>query len=172
MDSTRELSRRRPLVKGIMILTFLSLCLTICVTPAVSGDFTARKPTDVEMAGITSTIDKVFKGWGNLDLDLYMSAWSVNARQYLKNGVERDYYQILERRRQDFQRYSQVKYYWEILDCDVEANRAYVSCHYKMTFTKYDGGVIREDDEEFYVLEYTPDGFWFIIENYDYLLSR
>lgn len=168
----KKIYKNRKWSRGAVILTALALALAVFVTTAVSGDFTSRKPTDAELGAITNTIGKVFKGWGSLDLDLYMSAWSVTARQYLKNGVERDYNQILNNRRSAFKKYKEVHYSWEILDCDIDNIRAYVSVRYEMTFGRFDGSSFSEQDEEYYVLEFTPDGRWLIVENYDYLLKR
>jgi len=172
LNSMKKILKHRPWLRGTMALTILALNFAIAVTPAVSGDFTSRKPTQAELAGITETIGRVFRGWGNLDLDLYMSAWSVNARQYLKNGVKRNYNEILSHRRSAFKKYREVHFFWEIHDCDIDSNKAYVSCFYEMTFVKVDGSSFNEGDEEYYVLEYMPDGRWLIIENYDYLLKR
>lgn len=159
----------RPWSRKMVVLVVFVLGLAIAAAPAVSGDFNTRKPTEAEMQGIMATIGKVFRGWGNLDLNLYMSAWSVDAHQYLKDGVERNYDQILSSRRNAFKKYREVHSSWRILDVDINVNTAYVSCYYEMTFVRLDGSSFNEANEEYYVLKYTPDGFWFIVENYDYL---
>ena len=131
--------------------------------------FQERPPTAEESSAIISTLANVYDGWASLDLDLYIGAWSIDAYQFLKNGTERDYTDLLNRRKKDFKKYSRVDAYWNIIDMTIIGNNAVVACHYRMTFYKKSGGNFTEDEDELYILELNPYGLWLIIENYDYL---
>lgn len=118
---------------------------------------------------IKNTIGTVFEAWETLDVNKYMSVWSYDAYQYLKNGVVRDYEELKEDREEMFLKYSMVVVSWEILNIYRTEETATVYCQYRMTFYRADGGSFTEDDRERYVLELFPDGKWYIVSNYDYL---
>jgi|GEM_PF-2332136 len=174
---------------GIVVLgaalVFSGVAFADNVSPVRGGDslfidggcdvaitFGGRPTTAEERAGIEQTLRAVYDGWRNLDFDLYMSAWSINAKQFFKNGTIRDYNAIAEKRKKDFATYSRVDVYWEILSNEIKyENRAYVITMYTMTFYRKDGSSFTEAIEELYLLELQPNGRWLIIENYDYIES-
>jgi hypothetical protein len=111
----------------------------------------------------------VFEGWRRLDVNVYMSTWDGGAVQYLRNGISRDYGQILADRTSAFTKYSRVDATWTADSIEIYGGKAFVVVTYSMTFYRKDGKVIHEDEKEFYVLKQYPDSGWGIIENYDYL---
>jgi len=138
----------------------------------VAITFGGRPTTAEERAGIEQALRAVYDGWRTLDFDLYMSAWSINAKQFFKDGTIRDYNAIANKRKKDFATYSRVDVYWEMLSNEIKyENRAYVITMYTMTFFRKDGTSFTEAIEELYLLERQPDGRWLIIENYDYIES-
>ena len=169
MLSMKIRSMRKNFFKGTLTMIVLALLSVVFLVPANSQGLDSRAPTDFEKMNITSTIETVFQGWAQLNLNLYMSAWSFNARQYFKNGTERDYNQILNFRRNSFTKYSRVEYNWTMIGCDIVGNKAYVACSYTMKFFRKNGSSFTENEDEYYTLEIMPDGRWLITENYDYL---
>ncbi len=169
MLSMKMRSMRKICYKGTLTLIVLALLFVVSLVSAHSQGLDSRAPTDVERMDITARIERVFQGWAQLNLDLYMSAWSFNAHQYFKNGTERDYNQILNSRRIAFNKYRQVEYSWTMIGCDIVGNKAYVACSYTMRFTRKNGSSFTEDEDEYYTLELMPDERWLITENYDYL---
>jgi hypothetical protein len=138
----------------------------------VAITFGGRPTTAEERAGIEQTLRAVYDGWRTLDYDLYMSAWSIDAKQFFKDGTIRDYNAIAAKRKKDFATYSRVDVYWEMLSNEIKyENRAYVITMYTMTFFRKDGTSFTEAIEELYLLELQPNGRWLIIENYDYIES-
>ncbi len=108
MLSMKMRPMRKICFKGALALMVLAIPFVVSLAPANSQGVDTRPPTDFERMNITTTIETVFQGWAQLNLNLYMSAWSFNARQYFKNGTERDYNQILNSRRNAFNKYSRV----------------------------------------------------------------
>jgi hypothetical protein len=132
----------------------------------------AQQGTAEDQKGVLITVGIVFDGWRHLNVNEYMSAWDSNAVQYLKNGVVRNYAQILANRANTFPTYSRVDATWTADSVEIYGNTAYVVVRYSMTFYKKNGKVITENEKEFYVLEKKPDMMWFITENYDYLPKK
>lgn len=132
---------------------------------------TARAQADVisDRDVVLVTIETVFEGWRRLDVNVYMSPWDGEAVQYLRNGISRDYGQILVDRANAFTKYSRVDATWTADSIEIYGGKAFVVVTYSMTFYKKDGKVIHEDEKEFYVLKQYPDSGWGIVENYDYL---
>jgi len=136
----------------------------------VAITFGGRPTTAEEKAGIEQTLRAVYDGWRTLDFDLYMSAWSINAKQFFMDGTIRDYNAIAEKRKKDFATYRRVDVYWELLSNEIKyETRAYVITMYTMTFYRKDGTSFTEAIEELYLMELQPNGRWLIIENYDYI---
>jgi hypothetical protein len=169
MISTKMRSMREICFKGALTLMVLVLPFVVSLAPANSQGLDTRPPTDLERMNITTTIETVFQGWAQLNLNLYMSAWSYNAHQHFKNGTQRDYNQILNSRRDAFKKYSRVDYSWTMIGCDIVGNKAYVACSYTMKFFRKNGSSFTENEDEYYTLEIMPDGRWLITENYDYM---
>lgn len=122
---------------------------------------------------VLKPINAVFDAWSTRDSAKYMAQWAPAAIQRSKYYV-RERSEIVTRRNQDFQRYSNVSVIYftpKILFAD--GAKARVSNRYSMRFTRNDGRIIDEADiTESYILECSKDGdHWLIRENNDYALA-
>ncbi len=167
-EKTKHPSRRLGLIPKALIG---ALVLTAVIFGAWNAADAQSGPAE-DRKNVLITVGIVFDGWRHLNVNEYMSAWDSNAVQYLKNGIVRNYAQILENRANTFPTYSRVDATWTAESVEIYGNTAYVTVRYSMTFYKKNGKVITENEKEFYVLEKRPDMMWFITENYDYLPKK
>lgn len=129
--------------------------------PVVDLKSTARKP-----------IDNLFRAWVNLDFQLYISQWSMDAVQYAKGRIS-DFSSIKTKRKNDFRAYRRVTatYRIEGIEFTKDCRSAIAKVKYSMSFQKQSGQTIFENDiRERYHLSYDFRlQRWIIKENYDYL---
>ena len=115
-------------------------------------------------ANVREVVDRVYRGWKQLDYRLYMSGWAKSAT-WLKGRTVLDYDAFTERRRQDFARFRSVDVQWQCEQPTIKGRRANVQCTYSMFYTNTAGRETSEIDVvETYDLVWT-DGEWRIVRN-------
>lgn len=130
-------------------------------------------PKEDYSATVREPIINLFKAWGKLDLDLYMSQWSLNAFQSSRKTPSRDYQDIYQRRERFFDQLRSVQVVdREIVSIDFISHiEAELKVKYSMIFNRKNGRRFSEDDVlERYVVKYDKQQErWLISENYDYI---
>jgi len=131
------------------------------VHPSLNG--TISVDTAASGVAVRSVIDSLFLAWTDRDLRLYRRMWSPHAVQWV-GGERHGFQEIIERRREKFDKLMRVKHRYEITGIRVLGNFAMVDLVYSVHRTYSDHQESGDHVRESYILLKT-DGRWLITQN-------
>jgi len=117
------------------------------------------------------TIRQLFKAWENLQFEAYMSVWSEDALQVMRNGKTRNYADIyFTRKKQMSNSYQEVNVpHVGIEFIEVTTEEVFLKVEYSMEFHLTKDKVLYENEFEYYRLRPDATGKWLIVKNMDYI---